>query len=140
MLTEEEKKTLISEGYPIPTRLPLTKSEEKSLKKIRRKIKNKVRLVNSLFNMFRRGEVELYFGVESFRAILIPIVRQSIQIWMSLCRSLPKRVGGRRRSLWTRWSGRWRWPRKSWTSTRRGARGWKRKTGMHAMFLVESTD
>jgi len=42
VLTEEEKRTLISEGYPIPTKLPLTKIEEKNLKKVRRKIKNKI--------------------------------------------------------------------------------------------------
>jgi len=42
LLSEEEKRTLISEGYPIPNKLPLTKQEEKNLKKIRRKIKNKI--------------------------------------------------------------------------------------------------
>ncbi|XP_030741133.1 cyclic AMP-responsive element-binding protein 3-like protein 2 [Echinops telfairi] len=42
VLTEEERRTLVAEGYPVPTKLPLTKSEEKALKKIRRKIKNKI--------------------------------------------------------------------------------------------------
>ena len=47
-LTEEEKRTLLSEGYPVPQRLPLCKQEEKALKKIRRKIKNKVSIDLSL--------------------------------------------------------------------------------------------
>jgi len=42
VLTEEERRTLIAEGYPVPTRLPLTKQEENNLKKIQRKIKNKM--------------------------------------------------------------------------------------------------
>lgn len=42
-LTEEEKETLRAEGMPIPTTLPLTKVEEKALKAVRRKLRNKVR-------------------------------------------------------------------------------------------------
>uniref|UniRef100_A0A0N4VA33 BZIP domain-containing protein n=1 Tax=Enterobius vermicularis TaxID=51028 RepID=A0A0N4VA33_ENTVE len=41
-LSAEEKRTLLQEGYSLPTRLPLSKSEEDALKIVRRKIKNKL--------------------------------------------------------------------------------------------------
>lgn len=59
LLTEEEKRTLIAEGYPVPMKLPLTKQEEKSLKKVRRKIKNKISAQES-----RRKKKEYMDGLE----------------------------------------------------------------------------
>uniref|UniRef100_A0A1I7SXA5 BZIP domain-containing protein n=2 Tax=Bursaphelenchus xylophilus TaxID=6326 RepID=A0A1I7SXA5_BURXY len=41
-LSSEEKRTLIQEGYELPTTLPLTKEQEEALKIVRRKIKNKL--------------------------------------------------------------------------------------------------
>ncbi|KAJ3612176.1 hypothetical protein NHX12_020453 [Muraenolepis orangiensis] len=86
MLTEEERRTLVAEGYPVPTKLPLSKAEEKiSAQESRRKKKEYMDALEKKVENCSNENHELRRKVDNLESLLQQLQSLQAAVVVVLC-------------------------------------------------------